>query len=86
MKTKTPPPMAFGDLVKAQLPKELTGKVEYLLDLKINSSEREKIGKITVLDDYIASSFERITAVLDTMHENRASTWEALNELFLSAL
>ena len=42
----TPPPMLFTDLVKSELPDDLSETVYQLLDLKINSPEIKEIPRI----------------------------------------
>ena len=66
----TPPPMLFTDLVKSELPDDLSETVCQLLDLKMNSPEIKEIPRIDQLNRYldagIMSVKEQIEKLPDT--------------------
>lgn len=80
------PPMLFTDLMKAELPENLSCPVNELLDIKMNSPEIKEIPKVQVINDYVESEIERITEHLLSLKDNRPEKWDDLNELFLSEL
>lgn len=82
----TPPPVMFSELMKAELPAELSGDVERLLDLKMNSAEVKEIPRIDRLNEYLNESIDEIKSVVQSLDEKREVTWEELNEFFLNVL
>lgn len=82
----TPPPMLFAELMKSQLPKELCGDVERLLELKMNSSEIKEIQRVDAINAYLDSSIVEIKSILQSMEETKNPDWEELNDLFLREL
>ena len=82
----TPPPMEFSKLMDKELPIELKGEVERLLDIKINVPELKKIPKISVLNKYLEQSIMELKEVAKSVPESVAPDWEELNEIFLNEL
>lgn len=78
-----PPPMLFSELAKAQLPKELEGEIESLLELKMNAPEVKEIQRIDKINDYLDASIREIKRELVSMVGEEEGSWDALNELFL---
>ena len=83
---RTPPPMLFSELMKAELPAELIGAVDQLLELKMNSPEMKFIPKITVLNEYLDKSITSIKSAVGTLNDSHISDWNELNQLFLQEL
>ena len=82
----TPPPMLFPELMKSQLPEELRGDVDRLLELKINSPEIREIPRVEAINAYLDSSIIEIKSVLQSMEETKIPDWQELNDLFLREL
>ena len=83
---RTPPPMLFSELMKAELPAELIGAVDRLLELKMNSPEMKFIPKITVVNEYLDKSITSIKSAVGTLNDSHISDWNELNQLFLQEL
>ena len=83
---RTPPPMLFSELMKAELPAELTSAVDQLLELKMNSPEMKFIPKITVVNEYLDKSITSIKSAVGTLNDSHISDWNELNQLFLQEL
>ena len=83
---RTPPPMLFSELMKAELPAELIGAVDRLLELKMNSPEMKFIPKITVVNEYLDESITSIKSTVRTLNDGHISDWNELNQLFLQEL
>ena len=79
----TPPPVLFSELMKDELPGELSGDVERLLDLKMNSAEVKEIPRIDRLNEYLNESIDEIKSIVQSLDEKKEMTWEALNKFFL---
>ena len=82
----TPPPMAFGELMEAELPDELRSTVEELLDIKMNSPEVKLIPRIVVLNDYLDRSITEIKGDISQLDDEKHGGWDRLNELFLEGI
>lgn len=87
----TPPPMLFSELMKAELPAELIGAVNQLLELKINSPEVKLIPRIPEINEYLDESIPSIKNAVksldDTLSGQRDTPdWNELNQLFLQEL
>lgn len=82
----TPPPMLFSELMKAELPVELIGAVNQLLELKINSPEVKLIPRIPEINEYLDESIPGIKNVVKLLDDSRTSDWNELNQLFLQEL
>lgn len=83
LEKKTPPPMLFSELMKAELPASLQGEVNRLLDLKQNAPEVKTIEKVDVLNTYLENSIEDIRNILETLEETKMTDWQELNQVFL---
>ena len=82
----TPPPMLFSELAEAELPEELTGDVERLLELKMNSPEIKTIKRIDILNDYLDSEIAAVKERVKSMEEDRDAGWERLDGLFMKTV
>ena len=59
--------MLFPELMKSQLPEELRGDVDRLLELKINSPEIREIPRVEAINAYLDSFIIEIKSVLQSM-------------------
>lgn len=82
----TSPPMLFSELIKKELPEEIPGDVERLLDLKISSSEIQDIPGIDRINAYLDDSITDINIIIQTIKESKKPAWNELNILFLQEL
>ncbi len=82
----TPPPMLFSELAEAELPEELTGDVERLLELKMNSPEIKTIERIDILNDYLDYEIAAVKERVKSMEEDRDAGWERLDGLFMKTV
>lgn len=83
---RTPPPMRFSELARAELPAELAGQVQRLLELKMNSPEIREIPRIDALNDFLTAQIAAVREDIGSVTDERSGSWEELDRLFLSAL
>lgn len=86
LERETPPPMAFAELMKSQLPEDLQKTVRQLLALKINAPEVIMIPRIDILNDYLDRSIVEVKEQIEKLPKETARDWDELNSLFLSVL
>ena len=82
----TPPPMLFTDLVKSELPDDLSETVYQLLDLKMNSPEIKEIPRIDQLNRYLDAGIVSVKEQIEKLPDTPVQDWNELNELFFSVL
>lgn len=82
----TPPPMLFTDLVKSELPDDLSETVYQLLDLKMNSPEIKEIPRIDQLNRYIDVGIASVKEQIEKLPDAPVQDWNELNEIFFSVL
>lgn len=82
----TPPPMLFTDLVKSELPDDLSETVYQLLDLKMNSPEIKEIPRIDQLNRYLDAGIVSVKERIEKLPNTPVQDWNELNELFFSVL
>lgn len=80
------PPMLFSELAKAQLPKELCGEVERLLELKQNAPEVKLIPRVDAINRYLDDSIRELRAELERVTDSGKADWRELDELFLDVV
>lgn len=82
----TPPPMLFSELMKAELPAELIGAVNQLLELKMKSPEVKAISRIPEINEYLDESIPSIKNIVRSLEDSHTPDWSELNQLFLREL
>ena len=82
----TPPPMLFTELVKSELPDDLSETVYQLLDLKMNSPEIKEIPRIDQLNRYLDTGIVSVKEQIEKLPNTPVQDWNELNELFFSVL
>lgn len=82
----TPPPMLFTELVKSELPDDLSETVYQLLDLKMNSPEIKEIPHIDQLNRYLDTGIVSVKEQIEKLPNTPVQDWNELNELFFSVL
>lgn len=86
LEQETPPPMLFSELVRAELPAELIGAVNQLLELKMNSPEVKLIPRIPEINEYLDESILDIKTKVKALDDSQVSDWDELNQLFQQEL
>ncbi len=81
-RNKTQPPMVFDELVEKELPSNLRGYVDKLLERKKNTKEMGLEPRIKELDAFIDEELISIKEVADKTEVNKKD-WNALNEYFI---
>lgn len=82
----TPPPMLFTELVKSELPDDLSETVYQLLDLKMNSPKIKEIPRIDQLNRYLDTGIVSVKEQIEKLPDTPVQDWNELNELFFSVL
>jgi predicted nucleotidyltransferase len=80
----TPPPMLFSQLVDAELPPHMKPYIDYLLDIKMQSSEVKMGDRVPEVNAYIESEYVAIKELISQLPEEPPRQWQPLNELFLN--
>lgn len=83
---QSPPPMLFSELVNAELPSYMKPYIDYLLDIKINSAEKDYGDKIPQINEYIESEFISIEDEISKLPKEVSNQWQLLNTLFLDVV
>jgi len=81
----TQPPMLFSELVEAELPGELKGIINKLLDMKQKMPEMGLASKIKELDEFIEAELEVVKKAADEA-ENTKNDWNLLDKYFIYAV
>lgn len=79
------PPIAFSELVDAELDFSIKSEVEKLLKLKKELPEMGLAPKVQILNDYIDEKLIHIRTIIEDSQDNRLS-WDPLNQFFLKAI
>lgn len=80
------PPVRFDELLKQELPIELTAEIEKMLFIKAKSHEKDINPSLPSIHKYIEDGIERYDRISKGMADDRVSDWEALNQAFLKVL
>ena len=83
---ETIPPVKFEDLLKQQLPKELSDEIQTMLTIKANSDEKDLNPRMPVIHNYIQEEIKRYEQISKEMEDDRSGDWSALNRVFLKVL
>ena len=82
LRTNTPPPMLFSELVDAELPRELMVPIRDLLRIKMEVPELKLIPRVNVINSYIESELPRICEEIKELPEEKLHGYDELNEMF----
>ena len=77
------PPVRFEELLKQELPGELTDKIGEMLAKKAESDERDMNPRIPVIQRFIEDEIARYGQISKEMADDRNPGWEALDGIFL---
>lgn len=80
------PPVRFDDLLKQELPGELSEEIEEMLAIKAKSDEKDLNPRMPVIQKYIESEIARYEQLTKSMQDDRKSDWKVLDKVFLKAL
>lgn len=80
------PPVRFDDLLKQELPGELSEEIEEMLAIKARSDEKDLNPRMPVIQKYIESEIARYEQLTKSMQDDRKSDWKVLDKVFLKAL
>lgn len=83
LEKQTPPPMLFSELADACLDGALIPAVNDLLGLKMETPELGTGPRIDVINDYLDTSIEEVSARIAIMPGDENKPWDTLNELFI---
>lgn len=83
---ETIPPVKFEDLLKQQLPKELSDEIQTMLTIKANSDEKDLNPRMPVIHNYIQEEIKRYEQISKEMEDDGSGDWSALNRVFLKVL
>lgn len=82
----TPPPMLFSTLMEKYLDEAIKPDVEKLLFIKMNTPELGEGKRFDRVNAYLDRSIEEIEKILEALPAEEKSTWEELNQIFLSLI
>lgn len=80
------PPVRFEDLLRQELPGELTGEIARMLDIKAGSGEKELHPRMPVIQRYIEEELQRLSTRLASMEDDKTEDWQPLDTIFLQIL
>lgn len=80
------PPVPFAELLKQDMSARLRQEIDYLLERKKVTEEKDKNPQIPAIQEFIAQELERQKTIGDAMGDDRCRDWEELNRLFLKVL
>ena len=80
------PPVLFDDLLKMDLPETLSGAIHRLLEVKVQTQEKELHPQMPEILDFIRDEIGRQKQMADDMEDDRRAEWEPLNTLFYHCL
>ena len=78
--------MLFDDLLKMDLPETLSGAIHRLLEVKVQTQEKELHPQMPEILDFIRDEIGRQKQMADDMEDDRRAEWEPLNTLFYHCL
>ncbi len=71
LRTQTPPPVPFDELVKGELEEELHPFVDELISVKKSARELQEIPRVEILDEYMERSLVQIEQALATLEPRK---------------
>ena len=86
LRHRSAPPMRFTQLMESELDEALKPAVERLLDLKMNTPEVKEIPRVDEINRYLDRSIEEVHAAISALPDEKQTSWELLDKLFLQVL
>ena len=78
--------MRFTQLMESELDEALKPAVERLLDLKMNTPEVKEIPRVDEVNRYLDRSIEEVHTAISALPDEKQTSWELLDKLFLQVL
>lgn len=78
------PPIRFEDLLKQELPKDLTEEIGQMLIIKAGSDEKDLNPKLPVIQRYIEDMLKRYEQISKEMADDRVTDWDTIDRAFLN--
>ncbi len=78
------PPVKFEDLLKQELPKDLTEEIGQMIIIKAESDEKDLNPKLPVIQRYIEDMLKRYEQISKEMADDRVTDWDAVDRVFLN--
>ena len=80
------PPVLFDDLLKLEIDPELRAAIQYLLERKKVTTEKESNPQIPAIRSFIETELQRQKAIGSSLPEDRNTDWTPLNRCFLQII
>lgn len=80
------PPVKFDDLLKQELPEELSEEIEEMLAIRAKSDEKDLNPRMPVIQKYIEKEIVRYEQLKKYMEDDRKPGWEVLDKVFQKVL
>lgn len=80
------PPVPFTELLDQDMPSQMRKEIDWLLERKKVTEEKDKNPQIPAIQEFIARELERQKALGDALEDDRCRDWDGLNRLFRSVL
>ncbi|MCQ6276976.1 nucleotidyltransferase domain-containing protein [Bacillus sp. V3B] len=83
---KVSPPVLFSELMEAELEASMKPIIGDLLKVKMEAPEVGEGKRIGAINTYIESSLAELKGMIDLQENDKNSSWDRLNELFLMGI
>lgn len=80
------PPVKFDDLLRQNLPAELSVEIEKMLEIKTKSDETDLNPKMPTIQKFIEDEIAKYEQIIKNMPDDRNPDWETLDSVFLRIL
>lgn len=80
------PPVLFSDLLKQDIPTELRGAIDELLEIKKKTMEGEENPHIPLIRSFIENETTRQKKIADALPDDHNKDWTALNYIFKNVI
>ncbi|MBD5474030.1 MAG: hypothetical protein HDR20_14405 [Lachnospiraceae bacterium] len=80
------PPVMFDDLLKQDIPQELSEEIEEMLEIKARDGEQDANPRMPVIHKFIEDEIVRYEQISKDMADDRNSDWEILDHVFLDLI
>lgn len=77
------PPVKFEELIKQNIPIELSEEIQRMLLIKAKSDEKALNQKLPVIQSYIEDKIIRYQQISKNMADDRLAEWDTLDKVFL---
>ncbi|MBE6877126.1 MAG: nucleotidyltransferase domain-containing protein [Ruminococcus sp.] len=82
---QTPPPMLFSDLRILPQAQNISSLIDFLLEIKMQTSELGTGAKIPELDNWIQQNFDSVRQIAESSADMPSPGWNSLNSAFLQS-